>query len=154
MKLSTRSRYGIHAMIDLAQCQGAGPQTVRAIAQRQKVPEPYLEQLLAPLRRAELIRSARGASGGYTLAREASEINVGEIMRALEGEICVTDCVFDPGACERATGCAPRALWERLNRAIERVLDDTSLADLTNNDAEIVRDSSEDAAFEPSRQRV
>ena len=130
MRLSARSRYGIYAMIDLARSVGEGPQTVRAIALRQCVPEPYLEQLLAPLRRSKLILSARGAAGGYALARSAKDIRVGDILRALEGEIRVTDCAIDPDACERAGECAPRVLWERLNQAIDRVLDETTLSDL------------------------
>lgn len=132
MKLSAKSRYAIHAMIDLAQCQGQGPQTVRAISQRQNVPETFLEQLVAPLRRAELITSVRGAAGGYELARDASAILVGDVLRALDGVIRVTECALNPAACERAGGCAPRVLWARLNKAIDHVLDTTTLADLVS----------------------
>jgi len=130
MKLSTRSRYGIHAMFDLAKYADAGPQAVRSIAERQSVPEQYLEQLIAPLRRANLVRSIRGAAGGYQLARPPTDISVGAVVRALEGPLMITDCMVDADACVRSSACPSRVVWERLAKAINRVLDETSLADM------------------------
>ncbi|GHU65691.1 AsnC family transcriptional regulator [Clostridia bacterium] len=134
MKLSTRSQYGIHAMLDLALAYGEGPQPLRLIAERQAVPEQYLEQLIAPLRRGGLVKSARGASGGYELASPPELIQVGEILRALEGPVRLTDCVSEPDTCARAGICPSRALWERLNNAIQDVLDNTTLAELLLGD--------------------
>ena len=85
MKLSTRGRYGIHAMYDLAVHYGDGPQSIKSIAERQTIPEAYLEQLIALLRREGLVISNRGAQGGYRLSREPKNITVGEVLRVLEG---------------------------------------------------------------------
>ena len=87
MKLSTRGRYGIHAMYDLARYADCGPQSIKAIAEREGIPEAYLEQLIAVLKREGLVTSTRGAQGGYALSRPASEITVGDVLRALEGEL-------------------------------------------------------------------
>ncbi|GHU74224.1 AsnC family transcriptional regulator [Clostridia bacterium] len=135
MKLSTRSQYGIHAMLDLALAYGEGPQPLRLVAERQDVPEQYLEQLIAPLRRAGLVKSARGASGGYELTQPPEDIQVGGILRALEGPVRLTDCVMEPDACSRAGECPSRALWEKLNQAIQNVLDNTTLAELLLTDS-------------------
>jgi Rrf2 family protein len=137
MKLSTRSRYGIHAMYDLAKHGGEGPQAIRSIAERQSVSEQYLEQLIGPLRRSELVRSMRGASGGYQLARAPEQISVGEIIRALEGPLNITDCMADADACERSGACPSRLVWERLGQAINHVLDETSLADMLADEARL-----------------
>ena len=94
MKLSTRSRYGIHAMFDLAKNNGEGPQAIRSIAERQNVPEQYLEQLIGPLRRSHLVRSVRGAGGGYLLARLPKDITIGQIVRALEGPLNIITIVW------------------------------------------------------------
>jgi Rrf2 family cysteine metabolism transcriptional repressor len=137
MKLSTRSRYGIHAMFDLAKNIGSGPQAIRSIAERQDVPEQYLEQLIGPLRRADLVRSVRGAGGGYLLARPPEEITIGEIVRALEGPLNITDCMADADACSRSGLCPSRLIWERLGQAINDVLDQTSLGDMLQDDARL-----------------
>ncbi|MDR1261975.1 MAG: Rrf2 family transcriptional regulator [Oscillospiraceae bacterium] len=134
MRLSTRSQYGIHAMLDLALAYGGGPQPLRLIAERQDVPEQYLEQLIAPLRRSGLVKSARGAAGGYELALPPENIQVGEVLRALEGPVRLTDCIGEPDACARAELCPSRVLWERLNHAIQDVLDKTTLAELLSSD--------------------
>lgn len=140
MKLSTRSRYGIHAMFDLAKNTGTGPQAVRSIAERQGVPEQYLEQLIGPLRRAELVKSVRGAAGGYLLSRPAEEISVGQVVRALEGPLNITDCMADADACARSVNCPSRLVWERLGQAINSVLDSTTLADMLEDDTRLQAD--------------
>jgi Rrf2 family protein len=139
MKLSTRSRYGIHAMFDLAKHGSAGPQAIRSIAERQSVPEQYLEQIIGPLRRADLVRSVRGASGGYQLARSPVLISVGEIIRALEGPLNITDCMTDAALCERSGACPSRLVWERLGQAINQVLDETSLADMVADEIRLAQ---------------
>ena len=130
MKLSTRSRYGIHAMYDLA-CQGPGePQSIKAIAERQHVPEAYLEQLISPLRKSGLVKSVRGAQGGYLLARPPEEITVGAVMRALEGDLNLVDCLSEEDACERACSCATRLVWRRLNDGLIEIVDSITLRDI------------------------
>ena len=103
MKLSTKGRYGIHAMYDLA-LYGSGdtPQPTKAIAERQNIPEAYLEQLISQLRRSGLVKSVRGAQGGYLLAREPDKISVGEVLRTLEGELAMVDCLIEEDACHKA----------------------------------------------------
>ena len=99
MKLSTRGRYGIHAMYDLARYHQSEPQSIKAIAERQNIPEAYLEQLIAVLRRSGLVTSVRGAQGGYLLARPPGEITVGQVLRALEGDLALVDCLVEEDAC-------------------------------------------------------
>ncbi len=130
MKLSTRCRYGIHAMFDLAQNAGAGPQTIRAIAERQLVPEQYLEQIIGVLRREGLVKSVRGAQGGYMLAWEPSEISIGQLIRLLEGPVVMADCIVDADACVRSGQCPSRLVWERLTDCINKVVDSVTLQDM------------------------
>lgn len=130
MKLSTRCRYGIHAMFDLAQNVGNGPQAIRSIADRQLVPEQYLEQIIGVLRREGYVSSTRGAQGGYILARPPSEISIGELIRLLEGPVMMADCVLDADACVRSCQCPSRLVWERLTTCINAVVDSITLQDM------------------------
>lgn len=130
MKLSTRCRYGIHAMFDLAQNLGNGPQAIRAIADRQIVPEQYLEQIIGLLRREGYVTSMRGAQGGYVLARPPGEITIGELIRLLEGPVMMADCMVDADACIRSGQCPSRLVWERLTNCINMVIDSISLQDM------------------------
>ena len=115
MKLSTRARYGIHAMYDLAQNYGAQPRPIKAVAEAQAIPEAYLEQLLCTLRRAGLVVSARGAQGGYMLSRPPGEITVGEILRALEGGLTLLDCLDEEDACGKSCDCPSRKICIRIS---------------------------------------
>ena len=134
MKISTRSRYGLRAMYDLALHQD-GPIPLREIAARQEISEPYLEQLFASLRKCDLVRSSRGAQGGYTLSRPAKEISIGEILKALEGSTCSTDCVGDRG-CGNACFCPSHPLFAKIQQSIDQVLSTMTLQDmLQENDA-------------------
>ncbi len=134
MKLSTRGRYGLKAMVDLALNYGQGQMTVNALAQKQGVSEAYLEQLIAALRRAGLISSTRGAQGGYVLARPPEEISAGEVLHTLEGTTALIDCVgsekFD---CDNACTCSARPLWLKLQSKINGVLDSTSIYELAED---------------------
>ena len=94
MKVSTKSRYGVAAMVDIAQHHGAGPVALRSVAERQQVSEHYLEQLMSSLRNAGYVRSIRGAQGGYVLAKNPALITVGDIVRAMEGPIAPVDCLL------------------------------------------------------------
>lgn len=130
MRLSTRCRYGVHAMFDLAQNYGEGPQTIRSIAERQMVPEQYLEQIIGVLRREGLVKSLRGAQGGYMLAKEPSQISIGELIRLLEGPVIIADCTADADNCVRSGQCPSRVVWERLTDCINDVIDGITLQDM------------------------
>ena len=132
MKLSTRGRYGLRAMLDIAINQGDGPITLHSISERQGISVGYLEQLMVPLKKEGLIRSVRGAQGGYLLAREPEKITVGDVIRALEGPIAPVACVSEdfPEECDRAEGCVTRLVWAKVRDSIAEVLDSLTLADL------------------------
>lgn len=135
MKLSTRGRYGLKAMVDLAVEYGGGPMSISALAAMQGISDAYLEQLIAGLRRAGLVTSMRGAQGGYALSRPPEDINVGEILRVLEGRTTVMSCVGtkNDAACENACICSARPLWLKLQSRIDEVLDTTTLADMAQD---------------------
>ncbi|MBP7331416.1 MAG: HTH-type transcriptional regulator CymR [Firmicutes bacterium ADurb.Bin373] len=133
MKFSTRARYGLRAMLELAlNYELKEPIPLFQIAERQLISEGYLEQMMNVLRKGGLVRSVRGAQGGYLLSREPSRITAGEIVRCLEGPLNPTDCVSeeDPENCVRAEFCVTRKLWERVRVAIATVLDGATLADM------------------------
>lgn len=140
MRLSTKGHYGLKAMFDLAQHFGSDPIPLKSVAERQNLPEYYLEQLIAVLRKAGLVKSVRGAQGGYILAKNPEEIKVGDIIRALEGPIAPVECVneFVPTECDNADHCITRSVWARVRDSIVDVLDSISLDDMCR-DAEKVR---------------
>ena len=132
MKLSTREQYGLRAMAELAQSFGEGPVPLSDIAAAQGLSLPYLEQIAAPLRRAGLLQSTRGAHGGYELAMSPDQITAGDVIRAVEGSIIPIQCVSDGNlnACEREGLCAARSVWERVRERLVDTLDSITLADL------------------------
>lgn len=123
MKISTKGRYGLTVMIELAKNQGEGPLSLKAIAEDKNLSTHYLEQLAAPLRNAGLIKSVRGAYGGYKLAKDAEDISAGDIIRVLEGPITPVEGIEDEEP-------AQQSLWLRIRDVVRDVLDSTSLADL------------------------
>lgn len=133
MKLSTRGRYGIHAMYDLALFADGGPQSIKAISEREGVPEAYLEQLIAVLKREKLVTSTRGAQGGYTLARPAEEITVGDVLRALEGGLNLVDCLDEEAACGKSCDCASRIVWMKLRDGLNQIVDGITLRDMVED---------------------
>lgn len=134
MKLSTKGRYGLKAMVDLAVEYGGGPMSAAALASMQGISEGYLEQLIASLRKAGLVVSSRGAQGGCRLARTPEQISVGEILRALEGTTDLVECVgTDKVDCMNACTCSARPLWLKLQSRINDVLRETSLADMAED---------------------
>ena len=132
LKLSTKGRYGVKAMFDLAQHFGEGPSSLKSIAERQDISEHYLEQLIAGLRKAGLVKSVRGAQGGYILGREPGKIRIGDIIRVLEGPIAPVDCVAeeDPELCAKAEHCLTRPIWEKVRDSITEVLDSITLENM------------------------
>jgi len=132
LKLSTRGRYGLRAMIDMAQSEDKGPIATHTIAERQGISERYLEQLMVPLKRAGLVKSIRGSQGGYILGRKPEDITAGDIVRVLEGPIAPVECVSEsnPESCARANYCVTRDIWTKVRNAIADVLDSYTLDDL------------------------
>ena len=134
MKLSTRSRYGLRAMVELAAIgQGRKCVALKKIAGRHGMSEYYLEQLFAPLKKAGLVDSVRGARGGYRLSKPAGEITAGDVLRVLEGSLTPVDCVDDDkAACASAScdNCSTKTVWARLYAGMSEVLDEIRLSDL------------------------
>lgn len=144
MKVSTRGEYGIRAMVALAHHYGAGPLSIADIARESSVPTAYLEQLIAPLRRAGIVESKRGARGGYVLGRAPEEIRVGEVFRIMEGPIAPMDCVSenaDDQTCPLIEGCETRPVWLRLRDSMIDALDSQTLADLVASPSQHASDS-------------
>jgi len=129
LKISTKGRYGLTLMIELARNYGAGPLSLKSIAEQKDLSNHYLEQLATPLRNAGLIRSVRGPYGGYTLAREPDKITAGDIIRVLEGPITLVEVIEEEEA-------AQQALWMEISNVIKEVLDTTTLNDLLKYDDE------------------
>ncbi|MGL4773845.1 MAG: RrF2 family transcriptional regulator [Clostridium sp.] len=132
MKLSTKGRYGVKAMVDLAINMGESPVSIKSISSRQNISEYYLEQLFSPLRRADLIKSIRGAQGGYVLSREPKDITVADIMYVLEGPIEIADCI-EGASCDNIDCCATRLLWEKIKNSIDEVMTSVTLQDIVND---------------------
>lgn len=134
MKLSTKARYGIKAMVDIALEYGKGRLSVNQLAEKQGISDAYLEQLIAALKKSGLVDAQRGASGGYTLSRPPEEISVGEVIRALEGTTAILDCVGTAGTdCLNACSCSARPLWLKLQQRIDGVLNTTTIKDLADD---------------------
>jgi Rrf2 family protein len=138
MKLSTKGRYGVTAMYDLAMHYGQGPIPLKLTAERQNISEHYLEQLMAGLRRAGYVKSIRGAQGGYELTKDPALITVGDIIRALEGPIAPVDCVIgdEPSDyCYRSASCVTYSIWAKIRDSINSVVDSITLADMCKDEA-------------------
>jgi len=130
MKLSTRSRYGTRALLELALHREDEPVFLKDIARRQQISLSYLEQLIAPLIAGRVIRSTKGPKGGISLARNPEDITLNEVVRLLEGSVAPAECINDPGVCNRSEFCVTRDVWSELKDAMEKVLDSTTLQDL------------------------
>ena len=130
MKLPTRVRYGCRAMVALALHEEQGPVPLEVLAQEQSIPERYLAKIVQDLRRSGLIRSVRGAHGGYRLSRSPARITLLDVWEALEGTFCPVDCVDAPRTCRRADECVTRGVWEELRDAVTGVMQARTLAGL------------------------
>ncbi|MDD5288589.1 MAG: RrF2 family transcriptional regulator [Dehalococcoidales bacterium] len=130
MKLSTKGRYAMRAMLDLAQHYSEGLVLVKDVAKRQEISERYLEHLFISLKTAGLVKSVRGAHGGFTLARQPSEIKLLEVVQVCEGPLTLMECVMDAGLCPRSSRCATRDVWRELQSAMDGVLGSMTLQDL------------------------
>jgi Rrf2 family protein len=130
MKLSTRSRYGIRLLYELALHYEKGLVLLKDISHRQDISEKYLGQLIIPLKSAGLVQSSRGAHGGYFLAKPPAKISLYDVVTVLEGSTCVVDCVADATACDRIEKCPTRGVWETLDKTIRDYLSGINLEDL------------------------
>ena len=134
MKLSTRSRYGLKAVVDLAVEYGEGPVTLAQLAGAQGISEAYLEQLLRVLRQSGIVETLRGAQGGYALCQPPDQISVEQVLSVLEGSTALTDCVdTDSSGCKNACTCSARPLFLKLQNKINLVLSETSIQDLADD---------------------
>ncbi len=132
MKLSTRTRYAVRAIIELAQNGNNKPLQLKIIAQRQDISVKYLEQLMAILRSSGFVRSIRGSKGGYVLAKAPNQIKLNEVLHRLEGTVATVECVENEDYCSRSADCASRYLWVQVEQAIEKVLEAITLQDLVD----------------------
>jgi Rrf2 family protein len=130
MKVNTKVRYGLRAILQVADAYGGEPVPVSAISQTQEISGKYLEQVIGALRRAELVLSRKGVRGGYTLARDPAEISLWEIISALDNQTALVDCVIEPEVCDRADDCLTRSIWTLLSRRMEEFWSSFTLADL------------------------
>ena len=134
MKLSTRSRYGVRALLDIAVHSSTEPVRLKEIASRQEVSLSYLEHIIGPLISGGILRSTRGPGGGISLLRKPEDIPLREVMSLLEGSLSAADCVLHPEVCARSALCATRGLWGELAEAMDSVLRSRTLADLMHRD--------------------
>lgn len=132
MKLSTRTRYGVRAILELAMSGNKGPLQLKIIAQRQDLSVKYLEQLMVVLKAAGFVRSVRGSKGGYMLAKAPDQIELIDVLHCLEGTVATVECVENKDYCVRAADCAARDIWVKVQKAIEDVLKSMTLQDLVN----------------------
>ncbi len=132
IKLSTKGRYGTRLMLNLAQNYHNGHQAIilKNVSQDEDISIRYLEQIIIPLRINKLVKSVRGAGGGYVLARKPSEIKLSEILHALEGACCLVDCVDDDEYCERTPECGAHEVWKEASRILKDYFDSISLQTL------------------------
>lgn len=135
MTISTKGRYGVKAMLDLALNYSKDSVPVKSIAERHNIPGKYLEQVLASLKKAGLVKSVRGPTGGYMLAKPADQITVGDILRALEGDLAPVKCVKEgqkKDKCKREDRCITKYVWARIRDEINQVVDGITLKDLVD----------------------
>jgi Rrf2 family transcriptional regulator, cysteine metabolism repressor len=130
MKLSTKGRYAMRAILDLAENYNDGLVLVKDIAKRQKISERYLEHLFLSLKKAGLVKSVRGAHGGFTLAKPPDKINLIDIIRVSEGPLALVECVVNADVCPRSSQCTTRDVWIELQSAMDNVLGSMTLQDL------------------------
>ena len=130
MKLSTKCRYGTRAMIEIARNYYKGPTKRKEIAASQDISEGYLENILSRLKNQHLVRTVRGANGGFVLEKKPGEITLYEIVIALEGSISPVDCIINTDICGKVSNCSARKAWQKLHLAQIKVLSDITLEDL------------------------
>lgn len=140
MKLSTKGRYGLRAMVDIAVYSQDSPVPISVIAERQNISVRYLEQLLPKLKKAGIIKSIRGAQGGYMLDKDPKDISAGDILRTLEGDLTPIDCAAftgDTSTCSGTKFCVTKTVWQRINDSVQQAVDSITLQELMEESIEI-----------------
>ncbi|MCK9554448.1 Rrf2 family transcriptional regulator [bacterium] len=132
MRLSTRSRYGVRLMYDLACSYGGGPVLLKDIARREDISEKYLSNIIIPLKGCGMVSSSRGAHGGYALAKAPDKVKIKDIIEILEGDLCLVECVKNPGICKRSPFCLSRDIWVDVKEKMDDVLNAVTLKDLVD----------------------
>ncbi|MDD6800418.1 MAG: Rrf2 family transcriptional regulator [Firmicutes bacterium] len=131
MKISTKGRYALRMLVDLAEHQNCGFVALKDIADRQNISKKYLEQIIPIFNKSDILKTTRGSQGGYMLSRSPDKYTVGEILRLTEGSLAPVDCLNqDPIECERSGICATLPVWQGLNRVISEYLDSITLQDI------------------------
>jgi Rrf2 family protein len=137
MKVNTKLRYGLRAMLQIAEGYGAEPVPIRAIAENQEISGKYLEQVVGTLRKRGLISSRKGVRGGYSLSRPPAEITLWDIISALDSHEALVDCVVDPDSCHRSEACLTRTIWALLSNKLREFWSSYTLQDLHDRLAEM-----------------
>ena len=132
MRISTKGRYALRLMLDLALNNTGEPISLKDIARRQEISDKYLEQIISVLNKAKYVKSIRGAQGGYILTKRPEEYTVGMILRLTEGSLAPVACVEDEDTCAKMNDCATVLVWKKMNEAINQVVDSITLADLVD----------------------
>ena len=154
MKLTTRGRYGLRALIDIAVHEEDGAVSTQSIAERQKISESYLEQLIRKMKKAGLLTSIRGAGGGYKLSKSASQISVGEILQCLEGSIDLVECPETTGGdCDAADICVTKFVWKRINDAIADAVNSIMLSELEEESRSLADVQEKRTAFRAEKEK-
>jgi Rrf2 family protein len=130
MKISTKGRYGLRILLDVALHQEEGPVSLRDVSRRQAISQKYLWQVISPLKAAGLLSATRGSRGGYVLARSLEEISIRDIVNILEGPVSVVACVRDPKTCDRSVSCTAREAWVEIENKLNDVMSGITLKDL------------------------
>lgn len=133
MKLSTRTRYGIRALIDLARNMNEKPVSVKEIARRQNISTRYLENIFHELKKAGILGSSKGKGGGFFIVKPMKEITILALIDILDGELAILDCLIDSKACKNSGGCYTRPMWDRLNDEIRQSFKKVTVEDLFNS---------------------
>ena len=137
MKISTKGRYALRMLIDLAEHQNCGFVALKDIAERQKISKKYLEQIIPIFNKSDILRTTRGSQGGYKLSKSPDKYTVGEILRLTEGSLAPVDCLRqDPNECERSAECPTLPVWQGLSRVINEYLDSITLQDILDQQRE------------------
>lgn len=133
MKISTKGRYGVRILLDLALHENETPRQIHDIAESQQISEKYISRLIIDLRRAKMIRSIRGAKGGYRIARNPAEVTLLDIVEVMEGPLSIVDCVRSPQKCSRSCNCPSRRIWDGLNTEIREAMRKITLQNIIDN---------------------
>ena len=154
MRISTRGRYGVKAVLELARHYGRGPMSVRELADKAQISSAYLEQLFRKLKEAQIVASVRGAAGGYTLNRPPDEIPVGAVLRALEGSVAPMSCVEQGFCCKNANNCIEASLYRRIRESIDSVIDGVSFQDMLDEESRMCRQKESQFSTALRRERM